>query len=60
VNTNGFFDSCIELLERCIDERFMDPRHRDMWQVVAEPEQVLDAFQAAPRWASDALQFAAV
>jgi uncharacterized protein (TIGR00730 family) len=60
VNTNGFFDPCIEMLERCIDERFMDPRHRDMWQVVAEPEQVLDAFQAAPGWASEALEFAAV
>jgi uncharacterized protein (TIGR00730 family) len=60
VNTNGFFDPCIELLERCVDQRFMDPRHRDMWQVVAEPEQVLDAFEAAPAWASEALEFAAV
>jgi uncharacterized protein (TIGR00730 family) len=60
VNTNGFFDPCIELLERCIDERFMDPRHRGMWQVVAEPEQVLDAFQSAPTWATEALGFAAV
>ena len=37
VNTRGFFDPCIELLERCIAERFMDPRHRAIWQVVAEP-----------------------
>lgn len=60
VNTNRFFDPCIELLDRCIDEHFMDPRHRSMWQVVSEPEHVLDAFRAAPEWSSDALEFAAV
>lgn len=60
VNTRDFFDPCIELLEHCIGERFMDPRHRAMWQVVDEPEQVPDAFHAAPPWSADALGFAAV
>ncbi len=60
VNTRSFFDPCLELLERCIDERFMDPRHRSIWQVVAEPEEVMDAFRAAPVWSSDALEFAAI
>ncbi len=60
VNTRAFFDPCLELLERCINERFMDPRHRSIWQVVDEPEEVLDAFQSAPRWSSDALDFAAI
>jgi hypothetical protein len=60
VNTRGFFNPCLELLERCIDQRFMDPRHRSIWQVVDEPEEVMDAFQAAPDWSSDALEFAAI
>lgn len=60
VNTRSFFDPCLELLERCIDERFMDPRHRSIWQVVAEPEEVMDAFRTAPVWSSDALEFAAI
>ena len=60
VNTRGFFDPCIELLERCIEERFMDPRHGSMWQVVREPEEVLAAFEAAPGWSGDAIGFAAV
>lgn len=60
VNTRGFFDPCVELLERCIDERFMDPRHRSIWQVVAEPEEVIGAFRAAPVWSSEALDFAAI
>lgn len=60
VNTQGFFDPCLELLERCIDQRFMDPRHRTIWQVVDEPEEAMDAFQTAPDWSSDALEFAAI
>ncbi len=60
VNTRGFFDPCIELLERCIEERFMDERHRSMWQVVGEPEGVPEAFRVAPGWSSDAIQFAAI
>lgn len=60
VNTNGFFDPCIEQLERCIEERFMHPKHREMWQVVGEPEDVLEAFAVAPPWSGDAIDFAAV
>jgi hypothetical protein len=60
VNTGGFFDPCIELLERCITERFMDARHRAMWQVVAEPDEVLAAFRSAPEWSSEAIGFAAI
>jgi uncharacterized protein (TIGR00730 family) len=60
VNTGGFFDPCIELLERCIAERFMDVRHRAMWQVVGEPGEVLEAFRSAPEWSSEAIGFAAI
>jgi uncharacterized protein (TIGR00730 family) len=60
VNTGGFFDPLLEMLERCIEQRFMHPRHRDMWQVVDEPEEVIAAFDVAPPWSTDAIDFAAV
>ena len=60
VNTCGFFDPCMEMLERCIGERFMDARHRDMWQAVAEPEEVIGALRSAPPWSTDAIEFAAL
>jgi uncharacterized protein (TIGR00730 family) len=50
VNTLGFFKPCIDLLERCIDQRFMDPRHAMMWSLVDRPDQVLDAIRHAPPW----------
>ena len=60
VNQGGFFDPLLAQLERCIEERFMDERHRDMWQVVAKPEEVPAALASAPPWSKDALGFATV
>lgn len=60
VNTHGFFDSCVALLNRCIEERFMDARHSDMWSVVERPEDVPDAIAHAPRWSAEARKFAAL
>lgn len=60
VNTRGFFTPLLQLLERAVEERFMDPRHRLMWQVVDTPEQVPGALAAAPSWSAEARAFAAV
>jgi len=58
VNTRGFYDPCVELLNRCVSERFMDVRHRDMWSVVPGPADVLDAIRHAPAWGQAARDFA--
>ena len=58
VNVEGYFDPCVLLLQRCIQQRFMDARHDRMWTLVASVEEVLDALAAAPRWADNALDFA--
>ena len=58
VNTAKFFDPLLALLESAVAERFMDPRHLAMWQVVAEPEQVPAALDTAPAWDAGARRFA--
>lgn len=60
VNTRGFFDPLLAQLDRAIEERFMDPRHRGMWQVVDGPDDVVRAIDDAPPWSRDARDFAAV
>src|SRR5437762_12570607 len=40
VNTRGFFAPLLQLLGRAIEERFIDPRHRLTWHVVARPAEV--------------------
>ena len=58
VNTRGYFDPVVELLSSAVAERFMDERHRTMWQVVSQPEDVPAAIAGAPAWTSDAQRFA--
>ena len=60
VNTRGFFTPRIEVLARAVEERFMDTRHRMMWQLVDTPEQVPAALANAPAWSAQARSFAAV
>jgi uncharacterized protein (TIGR00730 family) len=60
VNVRGFFDPLLAQLERCIAERFMDPRHGAMWTVVASSEEAVDAIRSAPPWGPDARRFALV
>jgi len=60
VNTRGYFQPLVDLLDAAVSERFMDPRHLNMWQVVGEPEAVPDAIRRAPRWPHDARSFAAL
>jgi uncharacterized protein (TIGR00730 family) len=60
VNSRHYFAPLIELLERSVAERFMDPRHRGMWQVVEEPHEVPEAIRRAAPWPEDARSFAAL
>ena len=60
VNVGGFFDPCIELLNRCVDERFMDEKHRAMWSVASDPESVMETLRRAGEWRKDARDFAAL
>jgi uncharacterized protein (TIGR00730 family) len=60
VNTRAFFTPLLTLLEHAVGERFMDPRHLSMWQVVATPEEVPAALAGAPAWSAAARSFAAL
>ena len=60
VNTNHYFDRFVDFLEHSVSERFMSRQHLEMWSVIDEPEQVLDALHAATDWSSKAREFAAV
>ncbi len=60
VNVNGFYEGCLTLLARCLEEGFMDPRHAAMWQVADSPAAVLPLLDSAPEWPADARSFAAL
>lgn len=60
VNTNGYYDALIAMLNRAVEDNFMRELHRDLWIVVAEPEEVIDAIQNAPDWDVNQRKFAAI
>ena len=55
VNTRDFYAPLLALFEAAIRERFMDARHRDIWQ-----DDILPALAAAPPWSAEMRRYAAI
>lgn len=60
VNIEGYFDDLISMLDRAVDEHFMRDEHRQMWEVVETPEEVLSAIYNSVNWDENARSFAAL
>ncbi|MEI8084796.1 MAG: TIGR00730 family Rossman fold protein [Paludibacter sp.] len=60
VNIEGYYDALISMLDRAVDERFMRDEHRQMWEVVETPEEVLSAIYNSVNWDENARSFAAL
>ena len=58
INIQGFYNPLLQMLERCVDQNFMDKRHLKMWNVVDETNNILDIIRDIPDWTDDALKFA--
>jgi len=60
LNQDGFYDPLIEMLEKCISEKFMRTEHREIWTIINKPEELIEAIHNAPEWDHSAIDFAAV
>jgi uncharacterized protein (TIGR00730 family) len=60
VNQNAFYDPFLALMQRSVDDRFMDARHLNMFATVADVHDVLPAIAASPAWSAAAREFANV
>jgi len=60
LNTKGYYNPLLEMFEKAVKENFMKDIHLDMWKVVNEPEEVLDAIKNSKPWDKGAINFAAV
>jgi len=60
VNTRSYFDVCIALLQQCIEKRFMNEIHKDMWRTVDDPSEVSACLNSFPAWTERAISHAAV
>ena len=60
VNTQGFFNPLLEMMDKMVEENFMREAHLQLWHVVDKADEVVQAIQQTPQWDKEAIRFAAV
>lgn len=60
VNTHGFYDPLLQMLDRCVEENFMRPEHQAIWQVISHPAGLMEALANAVAWDARAIETAKV
>jgi len=58
LNTRDYYAPLRLMLDKCVEEHFMQPRHLDMWTFVDTPEEIIPALTNAPHWHDGAINFA--
>lgn len=60
LNTDGYYDPLLQLLQRAVDERFMRSLHADIWRVAATPAEALELALTTPLWDKSVRKYAAL
>ncbi len=60
LNTAGYYTHLNAFFQKMMEERFMRDLHKEIWQMVDSPEQVIPAIINAPPWDGSAIKYAAV
>ena len=60
LNTNGFFDPLLAMLQRAMDENFMRQQHGTIWHVASTPQEAVELIHTIPVWDSSIRKFAAI
>jgi uncharacterized protein (TIGR00730 family) len=60
LNIEGYFDALIEMLHHAVDEHFMRPQHKDIWQVANTPEEAVELLYTTPLWDKSVRKLAAI
>ena len=60
LNTRGYYDPLVTLLDKMVNESFLREVHRNMWSVINNPSEIMGAIKESPPWSVNARNFAAV
>ena len=60
LNSDGFYNPLLEMLQRAIDGNFMRPEHQNIWQVATSAQQAIELLYTSPIWNKDVRKFAAI
>jgi hypothetical protein len=42
LNTKGYYNPLLQMLQRSVDEQFMRPVHADIWRVASTPQEAVE------------------
>ncbi|MCD8318970.1 MAG: TIGR00730 family Rossman fold protein [Paraprevotella sp.] len=60
LNTDGYYDSLLNMLTHAVREHFMRPIHLDIWKVASTPTEAIDLIYSTPAWDKNIRKFAAL
>lgn len=60
LNTDGYYNRLLSCIDLMIEEQMMRPIHKEMYKVVATPEEVLPALLNGPEWDPSTRRLAAI
>ena len=60
LNTKGYYNPLLEMLQKAADEQFMRKQHMDIWAVAETPEQAIELVNTMPMWDESIRKFAAI
>lgn len=58
INTAGFYDSLVSMLNKMVEENFMRPEHLKMWKIINNPGELINAIYTSESWSEDAINTA--
>ena len=60
LNTNGFYNPLLEMLQQAIFQNFMRKEHGTIWHVAQTPEEAVNLLYTIPHWSKEIRKFAAI
>lgn len=60
INTAGFYDPLVVLLNKMVKENFMRQDHLKMWKVISDPSELMEAIHSSETWDENAINTAGV
>lgn len=60
LNSCGFYDLLQDFMVKMVEEKFMNPQHLDVWEIVNSPSEVLESIKNQSPWNEEVIKFASV
>lgn len=60
LNTNGFYNPLLEMLQQAISQNFMRKEHGNIWHVAQTPKEAVNLLYTIPHWSKEIRKFAAI